>query len=119
VADLLSWGASWLKEMAGTHCSQVVVLTINSLEYEVTASLVDESGRVLPGPVNLVSEHTKFLFSTSELVSKGAVLSRNTIITWGDSQYQLVMQGNKYYTYNDVYKQNIVVAAKHVLDADS
>lgn len=117
--DMQEWGASWLREMAGTHCGQTVTLTVNSVEYQVTASLVDEAGRVLPGPVNLTTEHTMFLFDASELVSKGIILNRQTLITWGDNQYQLVMQGNKYYTYNDVYKKNIVVAAKHVLDSDS
>ena len=116
---MLAWGASWLEHMAGVHCGQLTTLTINSIEYEVTASLVDEAGRVLPGPVNMTTEHTKFMFNASELASKGVVLSRNTLIAWGANQYQLVMQGNQYYTYNDVYKKNIVIAAKHVLDADS
>lgn len=114
--DMLQWGASWLQNMAGTHAAQQVQLVRNGVPILLNASLVDEAGRLLPGPSNLKTEHTKFMFSANEIAAKGVVLDRATTVIWNNSNYQLVQEGNRWYTYNDAYRKNIVVTAKHVSD---
>ena len=119
MADMLEWGANWLKGMVGLHAVQDISVRCDGTWIETTASLVDEAGRIIPGQVALVTEHTKFMFETTQVASKGIVFKRNTIVRWGAQDYQVVLQGGAWWTYNDVFKQHIVVNTKHVSDSNS
>lgn len=112
--DMLEWGASWLTQMTGLHLQQDVVVTTDGVAVPIAASLVDESGRLLPGTVNVATEHTKFVFEAAVVASLGINFKRGTLITFGNENYQIVMEANRWWHYNDVFKKQIVIAAKHV-----
>lgn len=112
--DMLNWGATWLTEQTGLHAQQSVTVTTDGTATVIPASLVDEAGRLIPATVGLTTEHTKFMFEAAIVASLGVTFKRNTLITWGTNMYQVVQEGNKWWTYNDVYKKQIVITAKHV-----
>lgn len=114
--DLLEWGAEWLAEQAKTHASFKVTLVYNDIRTEISASLVDEQGRVIPQEVKLRTEFTKFLFNTGELLNCGVPIRRGLIIEWGSKKYEVVINGARIFNYNDSYRKTIVVETKHVSD---
>ncbi len=114
VFDHLKWGADWLSSMVEENAEQTVFVGYEGNLQETTASLVDESGRVLPGPASIVTEHTKFLFESAKFATLGLTIKRGMLIRWDTQYYEIVQDGNKWWTYNDPFKRKFVVAAKHV-----
>lgn len=117
--DMLNWGATWLTEQTGLHTQQEMTVTTDGTSIPISASIVDESGRLIPATVGLTTEHTKFIFEAAVVASLGVTFKRGTFITWGTNYYQVVQEGNKWWTYNDTYKKQMVVTAKHVSDIPS
>ena len=114
--DILNWGATWLTNMTGLHTQQDCTVTTDGVAIPIPASLVDEEGRLIPATVGLATEHTSFLFEVAQVASLGVTFKRGSLISWGDNSYQVVQKGNKWWNYNDVYKKQMVVVAKHVSD---
>lgn len=112
--DMLEWGANWLTSQTGLHTQQDMVVTTDGVSIPISASLVDESGRLIPATVGMVTEHTKFLFEAAIVASLGVTFKRGSTITWGTNMYQVVQEGNRWWNYNDTYKKQMVVTAKHV-----
>jgi hypothetical protein len=122
MTDYLDWGASWLSEQAKEHASQEVVLkwTVNGVVTTATlqASLVDEEGRIIRGPVKAVTENTYFMFTTADLEGTQIPLERGVQILWNSNEYDIVIGRNRMATANDTHQYTTVIAAKHVLSRD-
>jgi hypothetical protein len=120
MTDFLSWGASWLTEMSNEHASFPVTCswTVNGslVSKTINASMVDEEGNVIRADVKARVENTLFMFNTADIEGNVIPLQRGLRIQWDDSVYEVVILGSKSYFYNDVYKQKVVVATKHVLN---
>lgn len=107
--NMLKWGADWLSTM-----DQWTTETVTVNGTEILAVIADTEGRLLPGKVPTFSQHTVFLFESTEVASKGIVFRRGTYIVWNDSHYELVAENNRFWSYNDAFKRKIVVKTKHV-----
>lgn len=116
--DMLRWGADFLHDQAKTHASQLVEVSWKEndvLKQEsMQASLVDEEGHIVREEVKLKTEHTFFMFATSDLVSKSVPLKRGLRIQWGNEFFEAVIRGSKCYFFNDAFQFNTVIATKHV-----
>lgn len=122
MTDFLDWGAEWLSIQAKEHASQEVVLkwTVNGVITTATlqASLVDEEGRIIRGPVKAVTENTYFMFTTADLEGTEIPLERGVQILWNSNEYDIVIGRNRMATANDTHQYTTVIAAKHVLSRD-
>lgn len=122
MTDFLDWGANHLSVIAKQDCSQEVVLSwkVNGVLTSVTlqASLVDEEGRVIRGPVKAVTENTFFMFTTADLEANQIPLERGVQILWNSNSYDVVIGKNRMATANDTHQYTTVIAAKHVLSRD-
>ncbi len=120
--DYLEWGADWVTPMAQKFASQevTVIWTEGGVTHSETcrASLVDEDGRILQGPVKAAVENTFFMFTVEEINTKNVPLDRGVFIEWDSNQYEIVNGRNKAASANDVYQRTIVVGTKHVLNRD-
>lgn len=118
MSDMLEWGADWITGMVREHVSQTVTVTwtVSDVEYSETlsASLVDEAGRVLRNEVKSKVENTYFLFETSEVEEKAVPLFRGLRINWNSNLYEIVTVGSSLVSFNDAHKRGTVVATKHV-----
>lgn len=112
--NILKEGADWLKTTVYNHTMETVTVTVDGTEHSLRAALVDEEGRILPGTVPTVTEHTRFMFERSAILAASIAFKRNTLITWSGYNYQVVFRNNKPWTYNDTFKTHIIVDAKHV-----
>jgi hypothetical protein len=115
--DMLSWGANWLSDITALHAVQQVTITdtaTGALPSSINAILADEAGRLLPGTVNVRTEHTVFLFESSDIAASGITFKAGTSIVLGENAYEVVKDSGKFWTYNDVFKRKIKVSAKHV-----
>jgi len=122
MTDFLDWGANHLSVVAKQDCSQEVVLNwkVNGVLTSVPlkASLVDEEGRVIRGPVKAVTENTYFMFTTADLEANQIPLERGVQILWNSNEYDVVIGRNRMATANDTHQYTTVIAAKHVLSRD-
>lgn len=120
MTDFLEWGASWLSEMSDEHASFTVTCSWRNNHEDVSetllANVVDEAGNLIRTAINARVENTMFMFNRSEVEEKGIPLQPGLQIQWGDAQYELVMLGSKTKTYNDTYRNKVVVATKHVFN---
>lgn len=113
--NFLEWGANWLQGVATQHTEVEVTVSNDGVSYQANATLVDEQGRMLPGNLPLVVENTRFMFRAAQVASLGIVFKRNTIITYGSQNYEVVPQSNRFWVYNDVFKKHVVVDTKQVV----
>lgn len=120
MTDFLAWGADFLNEMSDEHASFEVEIswTDNSVSMSETiiANVVDEEGNMVRGDVKARIENTRFMFNNADVIEHAIPLKRGVRITWDDSIYEIVIQGNKSYFFNDAYKRKVVVVTKHVLN---
>ena len=120
MTDFLDWGASWLTEMTDEHVSFTVTCSwsVDGVETSNTlrANVVDEAGNLVKAAVNVRLENTMFLFNRSEVEEKAIPLLPGLRITWGSTLYELVKMGSKTNTYNDTYRNKVLVATKYVTD---
>lgn len=120
MTNFLKWGAEWLSEMTKVSTDEPVEIGYHETGFKSSsASFVDESGRLVPGPVAVRTEHTKFLFESSELARLGIAIKRGLLIKWNSNYYEVVQDGNKWWNYNDTFKRKIVIATKHVTNTTS
>lgn len=114
--DILDWGGDWLHQQAQANVSQEIIISWTDTaprSVTVTGSLVDEEGRVIPNQGGKTqTEVTRFMIPADQLVN--VPLKRGTKLAWYDQEYELVQQANKMWYYNDVYKRDIILNAKHV-----
>lgn len=114
--DYLELGADWLQEMSERFARQNVVLkwTNNGQTFTagMTASLVDEEGRLIRGQAKLKIENTFFLFTHNELLTAEVPLRRGLIIEWNNRSFEAVLQGDKCYFFNDTHRRTTVIVTK-------
>lgn len=117
MVDMLAWGIEWLSNVA--NITQTVEVSTGNLTVNLDTTPCDNAGRLLPGQAPTITQNVKFLFEASEVANSGITFRRNTVITWNDSTYHVVSEGNRFWAYNDSFKRKIVVSAKHVSLSDS
>lgn len=114
--DMLEWGANWLKGMTNDHTAQEITLSWNlggeEFTLTITGSIVDEAGRVLYSDQKTQIENTLFLIDSVKLV--GVPIGRGLRITWSGNNYDCVMQGGRYYFFNDTHRKQTVIVTKNV-----
>lgn len=113
--NFLKRGAEWLSKITEKHTDEPVEIGYHDTGFKPTqASFVDEAGRLVPGQVNVRTEHTKFLFEASRLAALNITIKRGLLIKWNNNYYEIVQDGSRWWNYNDTFKRKIVISAKHV-----
>ena len=112
--DMLDWGSEWLAAQTKLHAQQDVTVTTDGVAVNTKAAITDTEGRNLPGKVDQKVEHTMFLFNVTEIVKYSIKFKRNTIITWNEKDYQVVVNKKGLWAYNDSHKRQIVVYTNEV-----
>jgi len=116
--DMTKWGADWLENQVKASVNQEMTLSWGNTSVTIPGCLVDEEGRVLPGgSVKVMTEHTKFMFATEDIVGRGVPLKRGVVINYAGQSYEMVATTgtSNCWTYNDVHRKFIVVNTKHAV----